>query len=175
MSKYRLCWGLAMAPDKDMKMLEKMSAKGWHLTEFKGGMYKFEKGECHEYIYNLNMEPLEVFNDEMLSMYKESGWTPVILQNGCQIFRAEKGTHPIFTDSESKIELFQKNRGSLIKPSIISIIILIIITIMLVIFDSVYWRVAWFLSWFFFVFTVFPLVGFTMLIRKAQKAEKEKA
>ena len=56
MSKYRCSMGFAIAPLKDMKMLEKMSRKGWHLEGMSGILYRLEKGECHEYIYDYNME-----------------------------------------------------------------------------------------------------------------------
>ena len=48
--------GFAIAPLKDMKMLEKMSRQGWHLEGMSGILYRLEKGECHEYIYDYNME-----------------------------------------------------------------------------------------------------------------------
>jgi len=106
--KYRMGYGLAISPEKDMQMFAKMSAKGWHLTENQGFLYRFEQGEPHEYIYELNMD-MET-EEDMYSLYEESGWTPVIKEKGMHIFRAEKGTPPIFSDSESKVELLEKER-----------------------------------------------------------------
>lgn len=102
MKKYRASNGWAVNPDKDMRMLEEMSTKGWHLTGMRGIWYVLEKGEAHSYIYNLNME--KNTTSDMLSIFKNSGWTLIFAAEGCQIFRAESGTTPIFTDNESKLE-----------------------------------------------------------------------
>lgn len=107
--KYRMCSGLAMAPEKDMRMLARMSRKGWHFAGMKGVFeYKFEKGEPHNYQYALNME-MET-TPEMLELYEKSGWKPIVAVPGAQIFRAEEGTAPIFSDASSEIEMLSANR-----------------------------------------------------------------
>lgn len=118
--KYRASNGWAIYPDKDMKMLEDMSAKGWHVTGIKGIWYEFEQGEPHAYSYNMSMEKHPT--NDMCAMFQSSGWTPVIIENGWQIFRAEAGATPIFTDNESRIELLLPKYKSYRKASIISII-----------------------------------------------------
>lgn len=134
MSKYRFCSGLAIYPDKDMRMLEEMSSKGWHLTDMKGILYKFEKGEEKAYSYNLNME--NEINKDMLSLYKQSGWEPVIFADGYQIYRAEKGTTPIFTDNETKVEVLEKQKVSFGIGAIIFLIALIASITAVVVYDG---------------------------------------
>ena len=110
MSKYKCSWGFAIAPEKDMKMLENMSKKGWHLEGMSGIRYRFEKGECHEYIYDFNME--EKVEEGMLSFYESSGWKLIFSDSGFQVFRAEKGTIPLFTDNEYVLFVYLSNADS---------------------------------------------------------------
>lgn len=36
MANYKMSGGLAMTPERDMKLLKDMSKKGWHLAGMKG-------------------------------------------------------------------------------------------------------------------------------------------
>lgn len=174
MNKYRLCNGLAIYPDRDMKMLSEMSQKGWHVKELKWICYRFEEGEPKEYIYNLNME--NEVNEDMLSIYKESGWEPIILENGYQIYRAEKGATPIFTDNETKIEVLSKQK----KSFGIGAIVFLILFVVIVAVTAVFWNneavkdillfVA-LLCWVPLVFTGFPYLGLRKQIRNLQKGD----
>lgn len=172
MMKYRMCKGLAMAPDKDMKMLSDMSKKGWHLTKFSLLGYFFEEGEPQDYIYALNTE--QIVTEDMLSLYRESGWTPVIVSEGYQIFRAEEGTPPIFSDAESEIEVLRKNQKS---SGVAALVfgVLLVATISLtntVLQPHINETVSLIMVCIFmicFIFTFFPFVGFGISIHKKKK------
>ena len=92
--------GFAIAPLKDMKMLEKMSRKGWHLEGMSGILYRLEKGECHEYIYDYNME--EKIDKEMLSLYESSGWELVYSQPDSRFSGRKKEPHPYLPIANQK-------------------------------------------------------------------------
>lgn len=174
MNKYRVCNGLAIYPDKDMKMLSKMSAKGWHVKSLEGICYRFEEGEPKDYIYNLNME--NEVNEDMLSIYKESGWEPIILGEGYQIYRAEAGTTPIFTDNETKIEVLNKQKKSFGMGALIFLLIFLVIVAVSVIFWSnetikdILLFVA-LLCWVPLVFTGLPYLGLGKQIKDLKKGE----
>jgi len=168
MAKYRMCSGLAMAPEHDMKLLKEMSRKGWHLTSLKGIFYRFEEGEIAEYEYALNME-MESDHD-MLAYYEASGWKPVVIGPGYQIFRAEKGTVPIFSDRESEVDVLERNQKKIGKwagyfgvliaawlfvtnrmdlgPAGVIVMMILIVC---------------------FVFTFLPFVGYSRSLKKLQK------
>ena len=168
MAKYRICSGLAMAPEHDMKVLKEMSRKGWHLTSLKGLFYRFEEGEVSEYEYALNME-METDQD-MLAYYEASGWKPVVIGPGYQIFRAEKGTVPIFSDRDSEVDVLERNQKKIgkwagffavliaawlfatnrVDLGIAGVIIMMILIVC-------------------FVFTFFPFVGYSRSLKKLQK------
>lgn len=159
MIKYKFSNGIAIAPEKDMKMLEKMSKNGWHVTKMSGLRYQFESGEKHDYIYNLNME--DNFTSDMLTLYESSGWKLIISEPGYQIFRAESGTTPIFTDSESKLEVLAKQQKQFGTAAFISILLLIINIYIDIHYDSL---ISLILTIYFIglsVFTVFPFLGLT--------------
>ncbi len=108
MAKYRMSGGLAMMPKRDMKLLKDMGKNGWHLVGIKGKLYQFEEGEPCDYDYALNTEMKT--DKDMLSFYEASGWCPVVVCPGYQIFRAKEGATPIFTDTDSEEEVLQRNQ-----------------------------------------------------------------
>ena len=169
MNKYRFCCGLAIFPEHDMKMLSRMSSSGWHLKSFSGLMYSFERGEPEHYIYSVNLE--KSVNDDMLSLYRESGWNPVIAQNGYQIFRAERGTPPIFSDKESEIQMLKNNRFTAGKLSLISFLAIVLFVFLLVFTDisDIVFLSLLLIAWVCFVFSFFPFVGFCFKIIKLNR------
>ena len=167
MAKYRMCSGLAIAPNRDLNMLQQMSRKGWHLAAMAGlgFCYRLEEGEAHSYQYALSMEP--AVNAEMLSLYKASGWTPVVACNGYQIFRAEPGTAPIFSDTDSEIEVLRKNRktagvGSLLFGAVLALLLGLIIFVQW----NVPFAILLFIAWGLFGFFFFPFVGFSVSLQR---------
>jgi hypothetical protein len=166
MAKYRMSGGLAMTPESDMKLLKKMSQKGWHITGMRGIFYRFEKGLPHDFDYSLNLE--ERINPEMMSFYEASGWTPIVAESGYQIFRAKAGSSPIFSDSESEIELLSRNRQQYGMWSLIPMS-LMIVCIILANWIEGYTIICTALGLFMsvcFIFTFFPFIGFSISLRK---------
>lgn len=170
MSKYKISMGFAIAPQSDMKMLEKMSRKGWHLNGMSGLMYRFEKGECHEYIYDYNMET--TVEKGMLSLYEGSGWKLIYSMEGFQIFRAEKGTVPLFTDRECKVEVLEKQRSQFAIPALIFTILFAISFGVMCIQGGDLIAVLTLCLYICFVITAFPFIGLCNLIHKNKKVKK---
>lgn len=166
MAKYRLSGGLAMAPESDMALLKKMSRQGWHVTGMRGISYRFEKGVPHDYDYSLNLE--KRINPEMMSIFEASGWTPVVAVNGFQIFRAEAGSPPIFSDVESEIELLAKNRQLYGKCSLVllSALIICIITAKWMEWNLFIFTGVGLVLVVCFIFTFFPFIGFSRSLHK---------
>lgn len=169
MKKYRMSGGLAMSPEREMKLLKEMSRKGWHLSDMKTMFYCFEQGEPHNYQYALNFETH--VNEEMLSLYKESGWVPVVANAGYQIFRAEEGTSPIFSDSDSETEILYKNRNHAGKWALIFsalIVIFFIIAMTIEINQFIVMGLLW-LLFCCLIFNLFPFIGFSVSLYKKNK------
>jgi hypothetical protein len=164
MTKYRMCGGFAMTPKRDMKMLSKMSKKGWHLSKMQGIFYCFEKGEPHDYNYSLNLEISTT--PEMLSFYEASGWTPIVVENGHQIFRAESGTAPIFSDAESEIEVLNKNRHWSGKYALLFAALITICVILSSLIESIIFAILSLIVFVLFIFTFLPYIGFTFSLYK---------
>jgi hypothetical protein len=168
MPKYKISGGLAMMPERDMKLLKAMSKKGWHLAEMKGIFYRFEEGEACDYDYALNTE-MEIDKD-MLSFYEASGWSPVVLGPGYQIFRATAGTTPIFSDKESKEEVLQRNQRMSGKWASFFVILLVIWFIVTSVIDLGFITVMVTMALVVcFVFTFFPFVGFSRSLQKLRR------
>lgn len=167
MNTYRICNGLALFPEHDMKLLQRMSEKGWHLKDMSGILYRFEQVEAHDYIYNLNLE--NDTGEDMFALFEQSGWTAVIKGPGYQIFRAEKGTTPIFSDVESKLDMLTRNRKSFGIAAAIFAILLLASTGLLVAFDSIWILLLLFVAWIGFVFTLLPFIGLSVSISRLSK------
>lgn len=160
-----MCGGLAMMPNRDMRLLKDMSKRGWHLVELKGIFYRFEEGEPCDYDYTLNTE-MEVEKD-MLSYYEASGWSPVVIGPGHQIFRAKEGTKPIFSDRESEEDVLQRNQKMSGKWASIFGILLIVWFLATNVIDLGFITVLVMMALIIcFVFTFFPYMGFSRSLRR---------
>ncbi|WP_151733438.1 DUF2812 domain-containing protein ['Paenibacillus yunnanensis' Narsing Rao et al. 2020] len=171
MAKYRMSNGWAISPGKDMLLLKRMSRQGWHVTGMKGMLYSFEQGGPHDYDYALNME--ERVTPEMMALFEASGWTPVVAFDGLQIFRAEAGASPIFSDSESEAELLSKNRQQYGKWSLVPFCLAIICFILKNQVEEAE-RLFFCLGLFMlvcFVFTFFPFIGLSLSLRKKRSQQ----
>lgn len=165
--KYRMGNGLAISPEKDMRMFAEMSAKGWHLEESSGLCFRFAKGEPHRYIYALNMD--EDTDETMYETYAQCGWTPVIKEKGMHIFRAEEGTPPIFSDKESKLEILEKQRRKL---GIYALVWSIITVLLLIIGDmtqSMLLQILSLIGLMHVIFGAFPFLGLCRQIREGRR------
>ena len=171
--KYRMGNGLAISPEKDMQMFAEMSAKGWHLEENDGMLFRFAQGEPHRYIYALNMD--EDTDETMYETYAQCGWTPVIKEKGMHIFRAEEGTPPIFSDVESKCEVLEKERRKFGIYAIVWGIITVILLIAAGILTS--WLLMTFALMFLTdtIFALFPFWALRRQIREERRKEKNDA
>ena len=118
-TKWIVSNGFALGGKKDMNRLAKYSKKGWHFADFKNMGYILEKGEPHNYIYELDYRELEEEDkEEYLEIMKKAGWTAIYDEFNYIILRAEAGTKSIFSDRDSEVEK-SKSEGKAIKKSII--------------------------------------------------------
>lgn len=162
--KYRLGYGLAIKPEKDMEMFSSMSEKGWHLTDQGGFLYRFEQGEPQKYIYTLNTD--SDISEDMYITYEKCGWTPVIKVKGMHIFRAKPGTPDIFSDTESELELLVKECHKFGIYALVAGIILAVVFVLSRLFESFWWSIPLVICWCQFVFGFFPFVGLCRQIKK---------
>lgn len=168
MAKYKMSGGLAMTPERDMKLLKDMSKKGWHLVGMNGIFYRFEEGKSCDYDYALNTE-IKIDKD-MLSFYEASGWSPVVIAPGYQIFRAKAGNAPIFSDIDSEEEVLQRNQKRSGKWASVFGILLVIWFIVTSVIDLGFVTVMVMMALMVcFVFAFLPFIGFSRSLKKLSK------
>ncbi len=111
-TKYMMSTGLAFSEKNDMEKLRKNALKGWNLKRFRFVGYELEKGEGEDVIFSIDYRTLKPDEeDEYFNMFSYAGWTHVCSSYDMHIFKAEKGTKPIYSDAESardKIEQIAK-------------------------------------------------------------------
>lgn len=104
--------------EKEETYLEQMSKKGWHFVKYEGLRYFFESGDPINIIYQIDYHSsTDGDKEDYLQLFKDSGWIPVfaypIFDGEWCYFKKETASNnspKIYTDNESKIELFSKIR-----------------------------------------------------------------
>ncbi|WP_228548232.1 DUF2812 domain-containing protein [Sporosarcina obsidiansis] len=101
-TKYMMSAGLAFSEADDMKKLRSKALQGWHLKKFRCAGYELEKGESEDVIYSIDYRMLDADEkDEYFEMFASAGWEHVCTDYNMHIFKASKGTIPIYSDRES--------------------------------------------------------------------------
>lgn len=124
--------GLAFSEVDDMKKLRSKSLEGWHLKRFRCAGYEFEKGESEDVIYSIDyrlLEPNE--KDEYFEMFTMAGWTSVCSEYNMHIFKADKETVPIYSDTESAHDKINRLASPVRKFTLLILGLTIILGIMM--------------------------------------------
>src|SRR5699024_5935287 len=86
--------------ESDMERLRKKSLRGWHIKKFSFFGYRLERGEPTDVIYTIDYHLLnEEDQEEYFDMFKMAGWEHVCTEYNMHIFKAPRGTKPIYSDS----------------------------------------------------------------------------
>lgn len=99
---------------KEEEYLRKMHNKGWKLVRISGlGMYRFEKCEPEDVVYQLDFDPQSNENkSEYIKMFSDCGWEYILDFVGYSYFRKPSsemnGEESIFSDAESKTAMLQR-------------------------------------------------------------------
>lgn len=113
--------------EKETEWLNEMSAKGYALTDFYCGVYRFEKCRPGEYIYQIDIvNGFFHVDDEYRDFMEDIGVEPVCMW-GFWIYLRKKtadGPFQLYTDAESSIEHYSKIRLMFKVAAIIEILCL---------------------------------------------------
>ncbi len=105
--------------EKEEEFLSKMAKEGWIFVKFQGGLpskYEFIQDEPMDYIYQLDYVKEEENTDSYHQLFADAGWEEVYESNGIyngkwyyfRRLRNDDKHTAIFTDNESKIQLYTK-------------------------------------------------------------------
>jgi len=138
-NKYVMISGLAFSEESEMEKLRNYASQGWILEDIKGGFfYKLKKDKPQDIVYSLDYQ-LEA-NEEYFTIFKEAGWKLVVsIENQMQIFSAQAGTKPIYSDCESEVDKYIRIKNETRKGSLYSLIVAIVIMALLVV-SAIYIR-----------------------------------
>lgn len=118
--KYMMSGGLAFLEESDMERLRKKSLQGWHLKKFSFLGYRLERGESADVIYTIDYHLLDKEDQaEYFDMFEMAGWEHVCTEHNMHVFKAPKGTKPIYTDSDTTKEKYNRLAKSWKKASIV--------------------------------------------------------
>lgn len=102
-----------MEYEKEERWLEEQHREGWRLTDAKVCVYRFERCEPEEVVYQLDYsEDGRARREEYFQMFRDCGWEHVLDNVGYSYFRKPKsqmeGDETIFCDMESRMDLFRR-------------------------------------------------------------------
>lgn len=100
---YRLGSGLAFSEQRDLSMMEKMAAEGYHLVGSTFFFFKFKKGKPETVTYSLDLAQPEDL-EEYKNIFAAGGWQHVLSLGYLHFFKAPKGTTPIYTERDGEIQ-----------------------------------------------------------------------
>lgn len=130
--KYMMSGGLAFSEADDMKKLRQKSLEGWHLKRFRCAGYELEKGESEDVIYSIDYRVLEPDEkEEYFEMFTAAGWTSVCSDYYMHIFKADKGTVPIYSDTESARDKINRQAIPVKMVAILTVSLTIILGILM--------------------------------------------
>lgn len=124
MIKFRLY----LDKDAETKWLNKMAEKGYAMTRFAAGFYKFEKSEPGQYIYQVDFGSKFFSVTEEYREFMEAVGVEIVQTWGFWVFlrkAAAEGDFQLYTDVDSSIEHYSKIRKMLKIVGIIEILIFI--------------------------------------------------
>lgn len=112
--------------DKEERWLEEMARQGWHLV--KGGLrFVFEKGTPSEIRYRLDYRRQFPHGEsEYYSMFRDAGWEHICNFKQWHYFRSPAAANApeIYTDVESRIDMYRQLQRVLIAVMIFNIVVI---------------------------------------------------
>lgn len=131
-TKYILSGGTAFAEKEDLQKLSDYAKKGWLLDRFAFLGYTLKKGKPQELQYSLDFQ--EHADDEYFLLFKEAGWQHVCSTgNAMHIFSALPGTKPIYSDVETIVDRYKREKHSVGKAALsilVAVVFLLLFDVM---------------------------------------------
>ncbi|CAH0346575.1 DUF2812 domain-containing protein [Bacillus sp. CECT 9360] len=131
-TKYIMSDGLAFSEEKDMQRLSRYAKKGWILEGFAGLGFKLRKEEPKYLDYSLDY--LKEADEEYFQYFEAAGWSHVCSSgNEIHVFCAPIGTKPIYSDKETIIEKYQRQKkqmGKYALPFLISWVVFFVLSVL---------------------------------------------
>ncbi|WP_077212880.1 DUF2812 domain-containing protein [Bacillus dakarensis] len=172
-TKYIPSGGLAFTEEKDMKILAQYAKKGWMVERFTNFGYKLVVGEPKNIDYSLDYQ--KGADEEYFLFFEEAGWSHVCsIGDEIHLFCATAGTKPIYTDTPTTIEKYEREKKQMGK----SALPLLISTIVFLFLSNIDWGfelagvVMWILGTLSLVLLIFPGLPYLGYQYKLMKLKK---
>ncbi|KRD99332.1 hypothetical protein ASE46_13695 [Bacillus sp. Root239] len=108
-TKYIMSGGTAFAEQEDLQKLSDYAKKGWLLDRMVFFGYSLKKEEPQDLIYSLDFQ--KHADDEYFMLFEETGWQHVCTTgHATHIFSAPRGTKPIYSDIETIIDKYKREK-----------------------------------------------------------------
>ncbi len=123
-TKYIMSGGTAFAEQEDLQKLSDYAKKGWLLDRFAFLGYTLKKGKPQDLQYSLDFQ--ENADDEYFLLFKDAGWQHVCSTgHAMHIFSASPGTKPIYSDIETIIDRYKREKHSVGKAALFILVAMV--------------------------------------------------
>ncbi|MTI81452.1 MAG: DUF2812 domain-containing protein [Firmicutes bacterium] len=101
--------GLAFVEEKDLRKISKYAKEGWILESFAMLGYRLKKGEPRNIEYEIDYQT--GVDEDYFAYFEEAGWSHVCSAGDeIHVFSAPVGTKPIYSDKETIIEKYEREK-----------------------------------------------------------------
>lgn len=167
--------GLAFYEEKEMKKLAEYAKEGWILEKFAGLTYKLRKGESQDIEYSLDYQ--KNADEEYFALFEAAGWSHVCSSDEIHIFKAPRGTKPIYTDRPTIIEKYEREKKEMGKHALPFLISTIVFWLLGILSNSVWalesigiiFQVIGFISLLVLVFPGLPYLSYLFKLYRLRK------
>lgn len=157
-SKYIPSMGLAFSEKKEMEKLGKQAKKGWLLEDFSFLGYRLKKGEPADVTYALDYQKQP--DDDYFDYFAAADWKHICSANEeIHIFQAPAGTEPIYSDPDTEMEKYQREKKTMGKVAFPALLAVLLSFLLAAVVQSFGWTDTWEA-----VFVLLGTVSFIVLV-----------
>ncbi|WP_042454394.1 DUF2812 domain-containing protein [Neobacillus dielmonensis] len=170
-TKYVPSGGLAFTEEQDMKKLSDYAKEGWILAGFAPLGYKLIKGTPQNLIYCVDYH--KDVDEEYFSLFEAAGWAHICSQgNEIHIFSAPAGTTPIYSDKETLMEKYEREKRQMGKwavPFLIATLVFFFLSGMLPKILGIVSMVLGLICFIVLIFSGLPYLAYLVKLNKLRK------
>ena len=172
--KYMSSWGLAFAEEREMKKLQQMAAKGWHLEKFAPLGYTLVEGEPMDVRYSLDYRKRP--DEDYFELFAASGWEHVTSTGDeIHVFKGRPDATPLYTDRQTTHEKYGQVERQMGKAALVCLLLSIGLMLLLQLdwsgtAEAIIWIVQT-LVVIGLVFTGLPYLGFLAKRKRLERNE----
>jgi hypothetical protein len=168
-TRYVMIGGLAFSERSDMTRLQRLAEDGWLLDGISFGMwFRLRKADPEQVEYSMDYR--DEADEDYFQYFNSAGWQHVLSLDHVHIFKAPRGTKPLYTDSQTTLEKYRQEKKRFGRYCLFTLPLLVLAILSLILIKtpviSAVLSVALALP---FIFTFVPYLGYVYQLTKLRR------